>query len=140
VKDFCAHEGSASFVLNPQRADILQAYAQAETLVLLSQPTPTWREQLGLPVLEGLSFGCNIVCTDETGIATQLIDLGHAVVDSRSSPAEIADAVVRTMSAPIPAAKILSTLPVRDGRLEAQLWLAEARPGGRSSARRPSPR
>ena len=41
--------------------DVLDA---ARVLVLPSQPSPTWREQVGLPIVEGLSHGCTIVTTD----------------------------------------------------------------------------
>jgi glycosyltransferase involved in cell wall biosynthesis len=37
-----------------------------------------WREQIGLPLVEGLAHGCRVVTTTETGLAEDL--RGHPLV------------------------------------------------------------
>ena len=88
-----------------------------------AQPTTTWREQVGLPLVEALSYGCTVVTTNETGLAGWLADHGHQVVPGAAATAELAAAVVRALRAPLTVGAVLASLPAEDGRLAADRWL-----------------
>jgi hypothetical protein len=55
-----------------------------------------WREQLGLPILEGLSHGSRIVTASETGLAPDLSRDGHFVI-AQASPEVLKTALLRSM-------------------------------------------
>lgn len=112
-------------VVDPPRAHVHRAQREHAVVVLLSQRTRTWREQVGLPVVEGLAHGCTVVTTDETGLAEWLGDHGHLVVGASAGPQEVADAVVRALDVRRSPAGVLADLPSRDGRLAADAWLFE---------------
>jgi glycosyltransferase involved in cell wall biosynthesis len=56
--------------IDPPRARVHEAMRESSVLVLLSQPHGHWREQVGLPIVEGLAHGCEVVTTSETGLAS----------------------------------------------------------------------
>lgn len=55
--------------------DLLRSSA---VVVMPSVRLPGWREQIGLPLVEGLAHGCRVVTTTETGLAEDL--RGHPLV------------------------------------------------------------
>jgi glycosyltransferase involved in cell wall biosynthesis len=112
-------------VVDPPRAELHRLLRRSAVLVLLSQRTPTWREQVGLPVVEGLAHGCSVVTTEETGLADWLADYGHDVLPAAASSTEVADVVVWALSRRRSAASVLADLPDVDGRLAADRWLFE---------------
>lgn len=107
----------------PARELIHQVLRRTSVLVLPSAPMPTWREQIGLPVLEGLEHGCTIVTTTETGLADWLASHGHRVVDSSADARTLADALIDALRHPLDPAQVLRDLPSRDGREAAEAWL-----------------
>jgi glycosyltransferase involved in cell wall biosynthesis len=113
-------------IIDPPRAEIHRELRSAQALVLLSQPTALWREQVGLPIVEGLGHGCAVVTTDQTGLAGWLADHGHAVLAPDAPPEQTAAAIVADIRNNRPATDILSHLPAVDGRLAADAWLFEA--------------
>lgn len=123
VQAFAAADSSVTVIIDPPRTTIHEALATAQTLVLPSQPTRTWREQVGLPIVEGLAHGCTIVTTDQTGLATWLVEHGHHVVSRADDAAELAAAIASSLRARRPAADVLAALPDRDGRLAADDWM-----------------
>ena len=58
-----------------------------------------WREQIGLPLVEGLAHGCRVVTTTETGLAGDL--RGHPLVTftTPGDPESLADGLRRVMDA-----------------------------------------
>lgn len=112
-----------SVIVNPPRDDIHAQLLWADSVVLLSQRTPSWREQVGLPILEGLAHGCSIVTTTETGIAGWLAQHGHAVLKPEASPTEVAEQLCRVLATGRPPESIMADLPAMDGRLNADGWL-----------------
>lgn len=108
---------------DPPREMIMDILGTAHCLVLPSRRTPVWREQIGLPILEALSAGCEIVTTSETGIAGWLRDNGHRVVDSDSTDKELATAIVEALNSNRTAGEVQASLPDVDGRIEADRWL-----------------
>ncbi|WP_317229094.1 glycosyltransferase family 4 protein [Clavibacter sp. MX14-G9D] len=129
-----ASDPSIVLEVDPERSRIHAAMRSSAVLTLPSQPSPTWREQVGLPIVEGLSHGCTIVTTTETGLADWLRELGHGVTADPSSPSELAAVLVDRLDAPVARDAVLSALPHRDGRLAADdvLFAADV-PAGRAS-------
>lgn len=123
VKSQAATDASITVVVDPPR-DWLRAHqAESPVVVLASQPSLRWREQVGLPIVEGLSYGATIVTTAETGLATWLRDHGHRVIDDAGSTEDLAAALVSALADPVPVAEVLASLPTDDGRLAADAWL-----------------
>ena len=58
VEDVVRDRSDVSLAVDPSRTEIHAALQASRTLVLLSQPSSTWREQVGLPIVEGLAHGC----------------------------------------------------------------------------------
>lgn len=112
-----------SLIVDPPRATIHDELAKTHILLLPSQPTPRWREQIGLPILEALSHGCEIVTTDQTGIADWLDARGHQVVTHAAAPVQLADAIVAALLSPRPASDLFTRLPATSGRLVAEEWM-----------------
>lgn len=129
AQGLAASRPEVDLVVDPPRAEVLAALEASSVLVLPSQASPTWREQVGLPIVEALAAGCAVVTTTETGLASWLDERGHAVLDPGCSAADLADALVGLLRAPLDPADVVSELPDRDGRLAADDWLFAARPG-----------
>lgn len=124
VRRLAADEAAAvEFTEDPPRSTIFEVLGRAKVLVLPSQPTPTWREQVGLPIIEGLASGCTVVATGQTGLADWLSAHGHVVVDNPSDEAGLAEGLVRALTEDRSAADVLSALPAVDGREAAERWL-----------------
>ncbi len=118
-------EAGIELVVDPPRAQIASHLDRAQVLVLASQPSATWREQVGLPIVEGLAHGCTIVATRETGLADWLRARGHQVIADATSVDDLAGGLLAALRAPLPVADVLASLPAEDGRLAADRWLFE---------------
>lgn len=128
--------------IDPPRDSVHAALRRAHVLVLASQRAGAWREQLGLPILEALAHGCEVVTTNETGLADWLGEHGHRVVPSDCHSAALGAAVRDAASARRDVLSVQADLPRRDGRTEADSWLmattdSPVRPRRASSNRRP---
>ncbi|WP_247046679.1 glycosyltransferase [Arthrobacter rhizosphaerae] len=121
-----AADSSIEVVVDPPRQEIHRQLRRAQVLVLPSQSTPIWREQVGLPIVEGLAHGCSIVTTTETGLASWLARQHHSVLPSECSSDALAKAIEHQLEVAAPARDITATLPEQDGRLAADVWLFEA--------------
>ncbi|ROS50456.1 glycosyltransferase family 4 protein [Frigoribacterium sp. PhB24] len=119
VRALSATQPSVTVEVDPPRPRIHSVLDEARVLVLWSQPSPTWREQVGLPIVEGLSHGCTVVTTTETGLADWLGAHGHVVAGDPRSHRVLADAIVEALDAGRTADDVLADLPDRDGRLAA---------------------
>jgi glycosyltransferase involved in cell wall biosynthesis len=119
VREAAERDSSISVLVKPPRREIHALLRASDVLVLLSQRTPRWREQVGLPIVEALSHGCRVVTTSETGLAEWLDAHGHAVLDPRATASQVADAVRATLADGPSADEILAGLPDLDGREEA---------------------
>ncbi|MET1005199.1 MAG: glycosyltransferase [Propionibacteriaceae bacterium] len=123
VADFVAAHPSASLVVDPPREQIHQQLRSTSLLVLLSQPSATWREQVGLPIVEGLSHGATVLTTTQTGLADWLASHGHVTIDAAATPEVTAAAIVQALQLSRPAESVLADLPELDGRQLADQWL-----------------
>jgi glycosyltransferase involved in cell wall biosynthesis len=123
VRAAAAADESIDVVVDPPRSQIQDVLSRAQVLALPSQPTPIWREQVGLPIVEALAAGCSVVTTTETGLASWLAAHGHSVVAPEARPEVLAEAIVEQLRAHRPAEDVLADLPLVDGRLEADGWM-----------------
>lgn len=123
VRRFAGETPSVGLIEDPPRDRIRETLAASLVLVLPSQPSPTWREQVGLPIVEGLEQGTAIVTTTETGLAPWLEEHGHGVVAGDADAAALARAIIGQIDAGDRSAEILASLPPQDGRLAADAWL-----------------
>jgi glycosyltransferase involved in cell wall biosynthesis len=99
----------------------------ASVLVLPSIREGRWREQIGLPIHEGLLSGCTVVTTDETGLASWLEDRGHRVVPANDVRA-LAEALSAALSYPVPPTEVVESLPSEEGRVTANHWVNQWAP------------
>jgi glycosyltransferase involved in cell wall biosynthesis len=123
VAAWAATRPEVSLEVDPPRARVHEVLRQSAVLVLLSQPQDGWREQIGLPILEGLSHGCEVVATSETGVADWLAAHGHAVVPPDSASELVADRLDEALRRGPTRRGSLSDLPRTDQRLAADRWL-----------------
>jgi GT2 family glycosyltransferase len=123
VSEFAESRAEVRFFLDPPRDKVWECLDVATCLVLLSQPAPRWKEQIGLPIIEGLSFGLEIVCSTETGIAQWLRRHGHRVVPPDVSTADLVEVLVDVCRNPRDRGEIITDLPEIDGRVAADRWL-----------------
>ncbi len=107
----------------PPRDVILDQLACAKVLVLPSRRRPLWKEQIGLPLVEGLAYGCVVVTTDETGIAPWLRAHEHAVVPEAQITERLAGAMIDALRLSVTPGDVQRALPDRDGRTAAREWL-----------------
>lgn len=120
---------SVEVIVEPSRAIIHQKLKIARSLVLFSQKDPRWREQLGLPILEGLSHGCTIVASTETGLASWLRTQGHVVLSPGINAELLAQEILRATTMTLCASDVIRSLPVEDARITADTWLVSATDG-----------
>lgn len=110
-------------LVDPPRAVIDEVLRATRVLVLLSQPGRTWREQVGLPIVEGLARGCEVVASTETGLAPWLAGHGHGVLPPDVDDAGLARAVAARVRGHRDPDTILADLPEVDSRLAAENWM-----------------
>lgn len=114
---------SAELIVDPSRSKIWEVLDSSTALCLLSQPAPGWKEQIGLPIVEGLSSGLEIIATSETGVAQWLRNHSHRVVDPQIEPRDLAEAMSSALTTARSRENIMKDLPLIDGRLAADRWL-----------------
>ncbi len=112
-------------VEDPPRPRIHEILRAADAVVLLSTATPTWREQVGLPIVEGLGHGCRIVATSQTGLADWLVAHGHEVIDDPADSVAVSAALARALDGSRARQSVLADLPAVDGREAADRWLMQ---------------
>lgn len=123
VRAFIAGTPGAKLSVDPTREQIHRALGRSAVLVLFSARTPVWREQVGLPIVEGLAHGCHIVTSTETGLAPWLEEHGHTALPGSASAEQLGDAIATALGATLPATSVLDSLPGVDGRRSADTWL-----------------
>lgn len=106
-----------------QHNDVVPLLAESDVVVAPSRRAGRWREQIGLPIIEGLSVGLTVVTTDETGLAHWLRDKGHAVIPESTVQRDLADELARALLSPLRREDVLATLPEMPGRIAADAWL-----------------
>lgn len=104
-------------------AKVTEVVQRNTVLVLPSIRWGRWREQIGLPIHEGLQCGLTIVATQETGLADWLHAHGHQVVDGNLRPTELAHAILESSRSPLSRSQVRESLPRLSGRVEANAWM-----------------
>ena len=81
----------------PPRGVVHELLRSSAVVAMPSVRLRRWREQIGLPLVEGLTHGCRVVTTTETGLADDL--RGHPLVTltTPGDPASLADGLRRAM-------------------------------------------
>jgi glycosyltransferase involved in cell wall biosynthesis len=123
VTQWAATRAEVRVDIDPPRSVIHDALRSGTALILASQRQGHWREQIGLPILEGLAHGCEIITTTETGLADWLAAHGHVVLESDAGSDLLTVAILKTFAHARPSARLLADLPATDGRIEADRWL-----------------
>ena len=123
VTTWASERPEVTLEIDPPRAHIHAALRSAHVLVLLSQRVRAWREQVGLPIVEGLAHGLEIVTTTETGLAQWLREHGHTVLDPTATADETGDAIARALSQRRSRDAVLADLPGVDQRVAADAWM-----------------
>lgn len=121
--ELAGRDQRVTVAIDPARSEVHAHLRRARVVVLLSQPTATWREQVGLPLVEALAHGCAVVTTTETGLAGWLAAHGHQVLPADADTETVAAAVRHSLAAGDTVQQILASLPAVDGRLAADAWL-----------------
>jgi glycosyltransferase involved in cell wall biosynthesis len=124
VQDAVDADDSIELTIDPSREQIHAALRSAKVGTLLSVPRKGWREQVGLPIVEALAHGCEVVTTSQTGLAPWLVGHGHRVLDAAPpSAVDVAAALATALADPRGPRAVVASLPARDGRLEADRWM-----------------
>lgn len=123
AKELGATDTAVRVEIDPPRPLIFDLLRTTKVLALPSQPRPRWREQVGLPIVEGLGSGCLVVTSSETGLAEWLEAHGHAVVADPGDVDGLARAVIDSLRSTRTPGEVLADLPSRDGRAEAERWI-----------------
>ncbi|KQU29520.1 hypothetical protein ASH04_17260 [Rhodococcus sp. Leaf233] len=127
VLDWSRAHSRVQVIVDPPREEIHSHLRRASALVLLSQSTPRWREQIGLPIMEGLAHGCEIITTDQTGYAEWLGANGHTVVSQDVDYRRLAEVILSKIRYPRPPAQIIASLPLTSPRHDFDRWMNSAR-------------
>jgi glycosyltransferase involved in cell wall biosynthesis len=125
VLEWAADKSEVSVIVDPPREKIHELLRSSTTIALLSQRAGHWREQIGLPILEGLSHGCEVVATTETGLAPWLREHGHDVIAPDAAPDVTGAALVRALRRGARRRGTLDVLPQQDQRIAADHWMFE---------------
>jgi len=123
VTDWAATRSTVTLEIDPPRPIIRDRLSTSRALFMLSQPSVLWKEQIGLPILEGLGFGLEIVASSETGISRWLDEHGHHVLEPDAPDSDLIEAIVQSLESGRSPSRVADDLPELDGRLAADHWL-----------------
>ena len=123
ILEFSNDSESVYVGISPSRETIMEKLGKWHVLILFSQPTTKWREQIGLPILEGLSSGCEIVTSSETALSNWLAENRHQVLSPAADAQELANSILKAVESKRSATDILRSLPAISGRLQADAWM-----------------
>lgn len=123
VRRWAAGRPDVAVAVDPPRAEVHRVLRTSGVAVLLSQPHGTFREQVGFPVTEGLSHGCEVVASSETGLAGWLRAHGHGVVAPDAAPEAVAAALAAAFARAAGRRGSLADLPAEDRRVTADRWM-----------------
>jgi glycosyltransferase involved in cell wall biosynthesis len=108
------------------RREMRTLMASTSVVVLPSRREGRWREQIGLPIVEGLAHGCRVVATGDSGLSPWLRRNGHRVLPPEFTVDELAAALCAAAEDRLAPHDIQKSLPLIDGRTEAENWMYRA--------------
>lgn len=123
VQELIAKRAECKALIDPPRREIHEALSQGHVLVMPSRRTARWREQVGLPICEGLAHACHVVTSDETGLASWLTANGHTVIREPRIDTDLPSAVDAALKSAMQGTADVTGLPPVDGRQMADSWL-----------------
>lgn len=109
-------------VTSPSRRGVHELLRTSAVVVMPSVRRPGWREQIGLPLVEGLAHGCRVVTTSETGLADDLRDHPLVVLTPPGDPHALAEGLRQATRDTDP-----GPAPAREGHTKRDVtawWLA----------------
>ena len=112
---------------NPTRQAVHELLRDSAVVAMPSVRLRRWREQIGLPLVEGLAHGCRVVTTTETGLADDLLGHPLVVLTTPGDPQSLADGLRRAMDPGNDGSEIGPDVPGRDGYSKRDVmnwWLA----------------
>jgi glycosyltransferase involved in cell wall biosynthesis len=107
------------------RGEMHELMASTSVVVLPSRRDGRWREQIGLPIVEGLAHGCHVVATPDTGLSEWLRRHGHHVLPDQFTVADLATALCDATRNPLDPSAVRAALPAQDCRIRAENWMRE---------------
>ncbi|GLZ55685.1 glycosyltransferase [Actinomycetospora sp. NBRC 106378] len=88
----------------PPRAEVHALLRRSAVVAMPSVRRHGWREQIGLPLVEGLAHGCRVVTTTESGLAPDVRDHPGVVLTAPGDVADLTAGLDRAMALPPPGA------------------------------------
>jgi glycosyltransferase involved in cell wall biosynthesis len=85
-------------ITSPSRSAVHELLRTSAVVAMPSVRRPGWREQIGLPLVEGLTHGCRVVTSTETGLADDLRKHPSVVLTTPGDPQSLADGLRRAMA------------------------------------------
>jgi glycosyltransferase involved in cell wall biosynthesis len=85
-------------ITSQSRSAVHELLRTGAVVAMPSVRRPGWREQIGLPLVEGLAHGCRVVTTTETGLADDLREHPLVVLTTPGDPQSLADGLRRAMA------------------------------------------
>ena len=129
---------------NLSRSAVHELLRRSAAVAMPSVRLRRWREQIGLPLVEGLAHGCRVVTTAETGLADDLREHPLVTLTTAGDPRSLAEGLRRVMDADPAADAAARGVPGPEGYTKRDVvawWLSAGvsarRRGGRG---RPRPR
>lgn len=86
-------------ITTPTRPEVHELLRTGAVVAMPSVRRPGWREQIGLPLVEGLAHGCRVVTTTETGLAEDLREHPLVVLTVPGDAQDLADGLLRATAA-----------------------------------------
>ena len=126
IAEWLKQKSGVRLNIDPPRKEIHRALSATKVLVLPSISSRYWREQVGLPILEGLSHGCSVVTTEDTGLADWLKNHGHRVLPNRHTAEDLSSSLIDALREERDALNITKDLPIISGRYAAEDWLCRS--------------
>lgn len=120
VEELARRYPGVELVAGASRSQMHRLLAEAGILVTLPRPMRRWREQIGLSITEGLSHGCHVVTTDQTGLAEWLRRHAQTVVPADDVSAA-KQALTLAIRSGLPGAE--HAMPTTGGRVVAERWM-----------------
>lgn len=105
------------------RREVHELMARTAVVVLASRREGRWREQIGLPIIEGLAHGCHVIATPDTGLSGWLRQHGHSVLPEDFTVADLRRALQGAAKTRLDPKTIRESLPPVGGRLAAEDWM-----------------
>jgi glycosyltransferase involved in cell wall biosynthesis len=124
VLDLVSRNKSVTFLGMVNRETVHRLLRSSEVVVLPSRRAGAWKEQIGLPLEEGLSHMCSLIAPEDSGLSTFLKENNQQILKPCFSVDDLVVALRSTMNNPVPVSAL--KLPIHQQRVVAESWLLSA--------------